>query len=60
MPALAESSTQASDKLRRKKQKEKELAVGRIIAIIKKCDALFCVLFLKDFTVYTVHNETLI
>lgn len=59
MADLVERSAQVSDKLKRKEKKQKELAVGRIIAVIKKCEALFCILFLKELSVYTVHNETL-
>lgn len=32
----------------------------RVIATIKKCEALFCVISLKEFSVFAVHNETLI
>lgn len=56
MADLVESSVQASDKLKRRK-KQKGAGSGRIIAIIKKCEALFYILFLKEFSVSAVHNE---
>lgn len=49
MADLIESFAQASDKLERRKRRG--AGSGRIIAIIKKCKALFCITSLKEFSV---------